>query len=152
MAPKISDSKGINLTTRDMEILSKAWQCFEGSPKLDWQKLADIAPFKNAATARACFLPIKKKLATAAGESSTADSGEPSTPVKVNGKRKSRIQKTPGSGKKAKSSGKPSDHFSFADDDEEDHVKPKIGAEGDVDIKAEFKSEEEVDGDNSDLA
>ncbi|KAI1762644.1 hypothetical protein GGR53DRAFT_405184 [Hypoxylon sp. FL1150] len=54
------------LTARDLEVLALAWDCFEGNPKLNWQKLADLAAFKNVESARACFLPVKKKLANIA--------------------------------------------------------------------------------------
>ncbi|KAI6087666.1 hypothetical protein F4821DRAFT_258719 [Hypoxylon rubiginosum] len=117
------------LTARDMEILAIAWSCFDGNPKLDWNKLAELASFKNVQTARACFLPIKKKLmqvATVAkenggdagnsGEPDDADEKDHNKPVANNQqKRKQPLSPTP-SPKKARLA---------TDTDEEDKVQVK---------------------------
>ncbi|KAI0880555.1 uncharacterized protein GGS22DRAFT_197476 [Annulohypoxylon maeteangense] len=98
MAPKPSNKvqKDVQLTSRDMEILSFAWQCFEGQPKIDFEKLAKVASFKNSATARVCFSSVKKKILGA------SESGETSTPATPRGKRAARDQMTPSSSKKTK--------------------------------------------------
>ncbi|KAK6953771.1 hypothetical protein Daesc_003733 [Daldinia eschscholtzii] len=128
------------LTAREMEILAMAWQCIEGGPKINYDKLAKLAPFKNVTTARACFTPIKKKLALASGELAAAQTGEPSTPTKGSGKRKAGAEKTPRSGKKAKASSKI--HSGFEDDnDDEDVTHAKIKAN----IKADMEAEENED-------
>ncbi|KAI1134737.1 hypothetical protein F5Y05DRAFT_199191 [Hypoxylon sp. FL0543] len=103
----MSAAQGVQLSPRDMEILAKAWQCFEDTPKVNWAKLAEVANFKNAATARACFAPIKKKLvaaaaAAASGTPAPAESGEPTTPAKGRRKRKAETEKTPDTGKRNK--------------------------------------------------
>ncbi|KAI1499248.1 hypothetical protein F5X99DRAFT_411269 [Biscogniauxia marginata] len=61
MAPN-TPTVGGQLTQRDLEILAAAWNCFDSQPTINWDKLAEIAGFKNASSARACFLPIKKKV------------------------------------------------------------------------------------------
>ncbi|KAI1371454.1 hypothetical protein F4677DRAFT_311845 [Hypoxylon crocopeplum] len=132
--------KEIQLSAREMEILAKTFQCFDEPPKINWQKLADIAPFKNVQTARACFAPIKKKLLVASGASGASGqgaSGPPSTPTKGR-KRKSDTEKTPGFGKKAKTPSKVLRSIKDSDDEDEIHAK----------IKAELKKakeEEQVD-------
>ncbi|KAI2468477.1 hypothetical protein F4781DRAFT_266319 [Annulohypoxylon bovei var. microspora] len=158
MAPRPSADKAdkankeIQLTSREMEILSKAWQCFEDVPKIDWQKLAVIAGFKNPATARACFAPIKKKILGASGEATAAESSEAGSPAKSRGKRTAPNQKTPGSGKKAKLAGNSPRKLLPKDeegDDEkvlEDKTKAdtKQGVDGniEVDVKKEEAGDE----------
>ncbi|KAI2633565.1 hypothetical protein GGS26DRAFT_51401 [Hypomontagnella submonticulosa] len=138
-APTTPPAKEIQLTARDMEVLAKSWQCFDGQPKINWQKLADVAHFKNAETARVCFGTIKKKLHKVAQV-------EPSTPTKSGGKRKATAEKT-ASCKKAKRSGK--DMTSFEEDDDEDTVNAKIKADlkaGIEDEDTKSKIEDDVDG------
>ncbi|KAI2776265.1 hypothetical protein F4815DRAFT_360493 [Daldinia loculata] len=137
MASKATSIKDTQFTARDMEILGIAWQCFEVAPKINWNKLAQLAPFKNASTARACFGPIKKKLALASGESTTANTSEPSTPTKGGKKRKAGSEKTPGSGKKTKTSRKALSKFKDDDGEDEDEINAKI--------KADIKAQEEED-------
>ncbi|KAI0173176.1 hypothetical protein GGR52DRAFT_542170 [Hypoxylon sp. FL1284] len=71
MAPK---SAIANFTDRDMEVLAIAWQCMDEHPRINWQKLADLAHFKNVDSARACFTPIKRKLMQSAN--TNGDAGE----------------------------------------------------------------------------
>ncbi|KAI0832264.1 hypothetical protein F5Y06DRAFT_281093 [Hypoxylon sp. FL0890] len=127
MAP----NQGVQLSPRDMEILAKAWQCFDEAPKINWQKLAEVANFKNAATARACFTPIKKKLAAASGVHAPAESGEPTAAAKGRGKRKAENQKAGGASKKTKAS-MADLVLSSTDDDGDDYEyqdeKPKRGS------------------------
>ncbi|KAF3065936.1 hypothetical protein GL218_09248 [Daldinia childiae] len=144
MASKATSIKDAQFTARDMEILGIAWQCFEVAPKINWDKLAKLAPFKNASTARACFGPIKKKLALASGESTTANTSEPSTPTKGGKKRKADSEKTPGSGKKTKTSRKALPKFKEDGSEDEDETNAKIKA----DIKAQ-EAEEDEEGANA---
>ncbi|KAF2994867.1 hypothetical protein E8E14_000659 [Neopestalotiopsis sp. 37M] len=55
------------LTARETELAGLVWQCFEIEPKVNFKKLAELAGFKNAATASACWGPAKKKLMANAG-------------------------------------------------------------------------------------
>ncbi|KAI1340370.1 hypothetical protein F5Y15DRAFT_415258 [Xylariaceae sp. FL0016] len=59
---KKGGSRVTNLTHRDVEILALGWRCCTVEPVVNYDKLAEIANFKNGNSARACFLPIKKKL------------------------------------------------------------------------------------------
>ncbi|KAI1077963.1 hypothetical protein F5B20DRAFT_248912 [Whalleya microplaca] len=122
MAPK--SSAGSQLSPRDMEVLAKAWHCFETEPSINYQKLADVAGFKNVQSARACFLPIKKRLMSSAvdvsaenGGASTASAVSPTraTPTKTPRKRKADTDKTPSSVKKTKPAA-----IKQADDDNDD--------------------------------
>ncbi|XDG09803.1 hypothetical protein ABKA04_009418 [Annulohypoxylon sp. FPYF3050] len=100
MAPKSPankvDMSQARLSPRDMEILALAWQCFETQPKVNYEKLAKIAEFKNANTASTCFGSVKKKIMSA------SKSSEPSTPTKSSGKQAAEAQTAPNSGKKRK--------------------------------------------------
>ncbi|KAI0010267.1 hypothetical protein F4779DRAFT_639534 [Xylariaceae sp. FL0662B] len=53
MAPDSRVDSQISL--RDMEVLAKVWQCFESEPKINWEKLAEVADFPDAMAAKACF-------------------------------------------------------------------------------------------------
>ncbi|KAL9132911.1 MAG: hypothetical protein Q9175_005911 [Cornicularia normoerica] len=78
----MSDSK---LTTRDMEITSKVFRCFQSpdAMKIDTEKLAQLAGFSNGKSANASWNVIKKKLMAGA----TVDAGAPTTtPKKAKGK------------------------------------------------------------------
>ncbi|CAD0037312.1 unnamed protein product [Aureobasidium pullulans] len=55
MAPK-------NFTQRDMDLMAAAFQSLKTPPEIDYNKLAEKAGYKNAATARVCFMDTKKKL------------------------------------------------------------------------------------------
>ncbi|KAI8959896.1 hypothetical protein F5Y11DRAFT_331564 [Daldinia sp. FL1419] len=148
MSPKAASNKETQLTAREMEVLAIAWQCLEGSPKVNYAQLARRAPFKNATTARSCFAPIRKKLSLALGGLDGAKIGEPGTPTKGGGKRKAGAQKTPGSGKKAKATGKTCDvslKFEEEDDDEDEaNAKIKAALKTDIDVQEEYK--EDVEG------
>ncbi|CAJ2512538.1 Uu.00g055530.m01.CDS01 [Anthostomella pinea] len=62
MAPSEIPTKPALLTPREIEILAMAWVSCELEPKVNFAKLADNANFKNPASARACFAPIKNKI------------------------------------------------------------------------------------------
>ncbi|KAJ4414864.1 hypothetical protein N0V82_007657 [Gnomoniopsis sp. IMI 355080] len=51
------------LSARETELAVLAWRALEDpSPKFDYQKLADVADFKNPNSARATFSSLRKKL------------------------------------------------------------------------------------------
>ncbi|KAI1842230.1 hypothetical protein JX265_001410 [Neoarthrinium moseri] len=70
------------LTGRDLELAGLVWQCFDTEPKINYAKLAELAGFKNSATASACWGPVKKKLMAA------ADNGEGPATTPKSAKRK----------------------------------------------------------------
>lgn len=59
-AGSASKSK-LNLSERECELLAAAWLSSQ-NPQIDWNKFVDLAGFKNANSARACFGPLRKKL------------------------------------------------------------------------------------------
>ncbi|KAI1413916.1 hypothetical protein F5Y13DRAFT_188892 [Hypoxylon sp. FL1857] len=127
MASKGTADQGVQLTAREVEILGKVWQCFDEQPKINWQKLAEVASFKNAATARACFTPIKRKLAAASGEQAPAEAGEATAVAKGRGKRKAEVPKTPDTSKKTKTSAAVlALNLSDTDDDDPEDFKPRV--------------------------
>ncbi|KAH9992702.1 hypothetical protein F4779DRAFT_239435 [Xylariaceae sp. FL0662B] len=153
MAPKTS--AGAQLSQRDMEVLAKAWHCFENEPTINWQKLAEVAGFKNGPSARACFLPIKKKLISYAKEAEGGDgastvsaptpSPAKSTPAGTPRKRKADMEKTPRSTKKARAAVTNVDDDDDDDDcDQQDYGKMKVKKEANVVIKEENKEDGEV--------
>ncbi|KAK7755654.1 hypothetical protein SLS62_002265 [Diatrype stigma] len=50
------------LTTRDLELIAKAWTCLM-NPQIDMAKFAEITNYKNKATASACWSVVRAKLA-----------------------------------------------------------------------------------------
>ncbi|KAK5275778.1 hypothetical protein LTR16_012137 [Cryomyces antarcticus] len=68
----------MSLSQRDTEVLALAWQCFETEPKIDYDKLAQLANYKTLASARVCFGNIKKKVQLLAA--GAAGDGSPSNP------------------------------------------------------------------------
>lgn len=50
------------LSTKQMEYLALAWQCFDAEPKIDYEKFKDIAGLASAASAREIMRMTKKKL------------------------------------------------------------------------------------------
>ncbi|KAK7518988.1 hypothetical protein IWZ03DRAFT_413950 [Phyllosticta citriasiana] len=74
--------KSNNLTPRDLEIAAAAWKCFKTEPSIDYAKLAEVAGFKNAASASACWNTTKKKLfASSTASNDIASPGTPKTPA-----------------------------------------------------------------------
>ncbi|KAK5017433.1 hypothetical protein LTR60_001940 [Cryomyces antarcticus] len=69
----------MSLSQRDTEVLALAWQCFETEPKIDYDKLAQLANYKTLASARVCFGNIKKKVQLLAA--GAAGDGTGSTPT-----------------------------------------------------------------------
>ncbi|KAH0282751.1 hypothetical protein M436DRAFT_52788 [Aureobasidium namibiae CBS 147.97] len=65
------------LSARDAEIVAAVLQCLKTPPKIDYERLAEKAGYKNASSARACFQDIKKKLRISAG----GDTGKFATPA-----------------------------------------------------------------------
>ncbi|KAI1775836.1 hypothetical protein F4818DRAFT_441114 [Hypoxylon cercidicola] len=113
----------MNFTARDMEILALAWQCFDDTPRINWQKLAELASFKNVETARACFAPIKKKLSHATANGDAGEEAHANQATTRQTKRKPTKQMTPSPKKSKVGSRFPT---GLEDDDEEKKdVKPK---------------------------
>ncbi|KAI1403665.1 hypothetical protein F4819DRAFT_450807 [Hypoxylon fuscum] len=141
MPPKASTAA--RLTPRDMEILCKAWECLEGVPKINFEKLANAAGFKNTNTARVCFSSVKAKLIANAGTKPAEDDAKEGISTKDRGKRKAGTgdTKTPRSAKrKAKSS---SSAVSSPDDDRKDSIPFKLESKDKLEVKV--KEEEEKD-------
>ncbi|KAI0130520.1 hypothetical protein BJ170DRAFT_693065 [Xylariales sp. AK1849] len=132
----MSSDKKTSLTSRELELAGLIWQCFESEPKINYQKLKDLAGFKNANSASACWNPIKKKLMANAGAATNNDGATPK--VKTPAKRKSTAtangeEETPS--KKSRSKKQPA-------------KAPNEDGDVDDDFKAIFKREEaEEDGD-----
>ncbi|OSS44475.1 hypothetical protein B5807_10757 [Epicoccum nigrum] len=86
------------LTARESEVLALSWQCMETDPKIDFNKLAQLAGY-TPNSASVIFGKIKRKLkAKAAGASSA-----PATPKKSTANTP-KTPKTPKSGKRAAAS------------------------------------------------
>ncbi|GME33843.1 Gpi transamidase component pig-u [Neofusicoccum parvum] len=81
--------KSNTLTPRDLEVAALVWRCFKTEPQIDFEKLAQLAKFKNPASASACWNPIKKKLmSNAGGADANSAPSAPSTPATGGRKRK----------------------------------------------------------------
>ncbi|TKA74012.1 hypothetical protein B0A49_04254 [Cryomyces minteri] len=82
----------MSLSQRDTEVLALAWQCFETEPKIDYDKLAQLANYKTLASARVCFGGIKKKVqllaAGAAGDAGPTPTSTAKGATSGAGKRK----------------------------------------------------------------
>ncbi|KAK0289039.1 hypothetical protein LTR35_000414 [Friedmanniomyces endolithicus] len=59
------------MTTKQMEYLALAWQCFETEPKIDHTKFAQVAGLKNARSAAELMRVAKNKLKAEYGSMST---------------------------------------------------------------------------------
>ncbi|THY33704.1 hypothetical protein D6D00_00685 [Aureobasidium pullulans] len=77
MAPK-------NFTQRDMDLMAAAFQSLKTPPEIDYNKLAEKAGYKNAATARVCFMDTKKKLFANDGDAATTATSKKRAPAKSN--------------------------------------------------------------------
>ncbi|THV78983.1 hypothetical protein D6D29_07248 [Aureobasidium pullulans] len=77
MAPK-------NFTQRDMDLMAAAFQSLKTPPEIDYNKLAEKAGYKNAATARVCFMDTKKKLFANDGDAAGAAVSKKRAPAKSN--------------------------------------------------------------------
>ncbi|KAF3765576.1 hypothetical protein M406DRAFT_68002 [Cryphonectria parasitica EP155] len=76
----MSDQKTSALTARETELAVLAWRAIK-DVQIDYEKLAEVAGFKSANSARACFGATKKKLLA---ENNTIS---PATPSGDRGKR-----------------------------------------------------------------
>ncbi|KAF4311534.1 gpi transamidase component pig-u [Botryosphaeria dothidea] len=76
---EMAPPKSATLSPRDLEVAGKIWLCFKTEPQIDYQKLAQVAGFKNAASASACWGPIKKKLMGQVGDGKTSSTSTPSS-------------------------------------------------------------------------
>ncbi|THX49893.1 hypothetical protein D6D06_08300 [Aureobasidium pullulans] len=77
MAPK-------NFTQRDMDLMAAAFQSLKTPPEIDYNKLAEKAGYKNAATARVCFMDTKKKLFANDGDAAIPTVSKKRAPAKSN--------------------------------------------------------------------
>ncbi|THW20077.1 hypothetical protein D6D02_01559 [Aureobasidium pullulans] len=77
MAPK-------NFTQRDMDLMAAAFQSLKTPPEIDYNKLAEKAGYKNAATARVCFMDTKKKLFANDGDAAGPAVSKKRAPAKSN--------------------------------------------------------------------
>ncbi|TKA74948.1 hypothetical protein B0A55_04943 [Friedmanniomyces simplex] len=59
------------LSTKQMEYLALAWQCFETEPKINYTKFAQVAGLKNARSAAELMRVAKNKLKAEYGSLST---------------------------------------------------------------------------------
>ncbi|KAK1069236.1 hypothetical protein LTR12_004690 [Friedmanniomyces endolithicus] len=137
------------LTTKQMEYLALAWQCFESEPKINYTKFAEVAGLKNARSAAELMRVAKNKLKTEYGSMSTGMQTA-NTPTRnatpMNGKKRAR--KATGEGEEG------SDGHADGDGDEDDEEgsprkKVKGGAvEKDGEVKADVavgSGEEDLD-------
>ncbi|KAF2208836.1 hypothetical protein CERZMDRAFT_101046 [Cercospora zeae-maydis SCOH1-5] len=141
---------GNDFTDREKQIMSFAWQCFEGEPKLDYKKLAGLAGMSNPVSASNAWGRIKKKLAAQAGAvpadgEADSSSATKATPGKKRGRKalgegeggaetpSKACQKTKSKAGKGKKSGK--------GDTDEDNVEVAIDA---------IKTEKAEDDDSED--
>ncbi|KAM3419331.1 hypothetical protein BST61_g5265 [Cercospora zeina] len=58
----VTKMSGNDFTDREKTLMSLAWQCFEGEPKLDYKKLAGLSGMSNPVSASNAWAKIKKKL------------------------------------------------------------------------------------------
>ncbi|GAB7361702.1 hypothetical protein MBLNU230_g1749t1 [Neophaeotheca triangularis] len=80
--PTTTTMSAPNFTTRERELMCIAWQCMKVKPEVDYEKMATMAKFKNAQTARSSWGPVMRKiLAGAAGEGAGEAAATP-TPKK----------------------------------------------------------------------
>ncbi|KAK0334184.1 hypothetical protein LTR91_026117 [Friedmanniomyces endolithicus] len=81
------------LTTKQMEYLALAWQCFESEPKINYTKFAEVAGLKNARSAAELMRVAKNKLKTEYGSMSNGMQTA-NTPTRnatpMNGKKRAR--------------------------------------------------------------
>ncbi|KAF2837032.1 hypothetical protein M501DRAFT_996179 [Patellaria atrata CBS 101060] len=114
----MTDNKAkLAFSDREMQLLAYAWQCFDAPVKIDHEKLAQLSGYKNAETSRVIFNGLKRKLATATGNTTNGNgsTGTNYTP-------KSTFKRT----KRTKSANAWADTASGDDDDELDAT-PKAG-------------------------
>ncbi|KAK8062872.1 hypothetical protein PG997_014969 [Apiospora hydei] len=77
----MAENKKPQFSTRDMEVSAMVWACLGGDIKIDFDKLATLGGYKNAASARECWRTTKIRLLAAAGvdkDGKTKD--QPETP------------------------------------------------------------------------
>ncbi|GIZ39916.1 hypothetical protein CKM354_000327800 [Cercospora kikuchii] len=78
-------------TEREKQMMSLAWQCFDGEPKLDYKKLAGLAGMTNPVSASNAWAKIKKKLNAQAEAVMGDGAATPSSTVKATpGKKRGR--------------------------------------------------------------
>ncbi|KAK8113059.1 hypothetical protein PG984_013585 [Apiospora sp. TS-2023a] len=83
----MAENKIPKFTQRDMEISANAWACLTGDVKIDFNKLAILGGYKNAASARECWRTTKIRLMAAAGVDKDGNSkGQQDQPETPSGK------------------------------------------------------------------
>ncbi|KAK1816960.1 hypothetical protein LTR12_008682 [Friedmanniomyces endolithicus] len=82
------------LTTKQMEYLALAWQCFETEPKINYTRFAEVAGLKNARSAAELMRVAKNKLKAKYGSMSTgmqtANTPTRNAATSVTGKKRAR--------------------------------------------------------------
>lgn len=74
----------VEFTAREQRMMALAWKCFDGEPKVDFNKLARLNGMTNTGSAYNAWTKIRKKLA---GETPKARKGTKQTPKRASKKR-----------------------------------------------------------------
>lgn len=53
-------------SSREQQLMAVAWQCFDGEPKVNYQRLAELTGMTNTGSAYNAWTKIRKKLAAQA--------------------------------------------------------------------------------------
>ncbi|KAF2140827.1 uncharacterized protein K452DRAFT_298911 [Aplosporella prunicola CBS 121167] len=143
MAPP---AKASNLSARDLEVTALVWQCFKSDPSVDYEKLAQLANFKNAASASACWGTIKKKLLANSNKSVTASPAKKRTAKQANSDGDAGSPAKKPRGRKTAAALPPTPSSQPTDDDEDDDEEPTplagVAAGGNSRIKEEQHDED----------
>ncbi|KXT07450.1 hypothetical protein AC578_458 [Pseudocercospora eumusae] len=130
-------------TDREVQLMTLAWLCFDGEPKVDYKKLASLAGMGNPVSASNAWSKIKKKLAARAAEAgatagdASGDGDDATTPKATKATPKKRGKKVTDEDDEEKTKGgkgKASTKKANTDDD---------GAETGPGIKTEATGEED---------
>ncbi|CAI6336013.1 unnamed protein product [Periconia digitata] len=70
------------LSSREMEVLAMAWHCMDQEPKVDFQKLANLAGYKTKESAGVTFRNVMKKIKNSVPTPSGGTASVPATPKK----------------------------------------------------------------------
>lgn len=69
----------MEFTVREQRMMALAWRCFDGNPKVDYDKLARLNGMTNKGSAKNAWTKIRKKLA---GELAATPTGNKRAPKK----------------------------------------------------------------------
>ncbi|KAF1973038.1 hypothetical protein BU23DRAFT_554580 [Bimuria novae-zelandiae CBS 107.79] len=134
----MAKEEAVSFSTREMEVLALAWQCFESEPKIDIKKLARLTGYTDG-SASATISKIKRKLKTHAAEIGDNDANAtPAAAAKTprsTGKRAagSMAEESPSKKKKPTNSKMVADAADYAyaqDEDETYKIKKEEDREG----------------------